>query len=52
MTQAKEVMKLIGEKWRQLDAEAKRKYEEMAIEDKARYAAECKEVRHRLLLII
>ncbi|GMM49143.1 high-mobility group nucleosome-binding protein [Starmerella bacillaris] len=32
-----EVGKIIGERWRQLDAEGKKKYEDMAVEDKKRY---------------
>lgn len=32
-----EVGKIIGERWRQLDAEGKKTYEDMAIEDKKRY---------------
>lgn len=32
-----EVGKIIGERWRQLDAEGKKAYEDMAVEDKKRY---------------
>lgn len=35
-----EVGKLIGEKWRQLSADDKKKYEDLAAKDKQRYDAE------------
>eukprot|EP01052_Picozoa_sp_SAG31_P003874 SAG31_NODE_153_length_22196_cov_24.963570_19_plen_97_part_00 len=44
-TDAAAVTKVLGERWSALDAEAKKKYEDLANKDKERYAAECKEVR-------